>query len=177
MFVSSDPGPEPPGGPTSLLWTNRAAGSLHFPRVTEARPRHCAAHRPADTATQHARGLPLGQRVDIYSRKLHGELQGVDISLVTSHSRIQKPVQSTPLYVSNNKRNNEAVKRCMTLPGPTTMRTTAFIPRLVPLNFLLRITTYVIWRRKKKRKKDVWWGTDIKIKNNTNLKHTKKPIC
>lgn len=25
MFLSSDPGPEPPGGPASLLWTNRAA--------------------------------------------------------------------------------------------------------------------------------------------------------
>lgn len=25
MFVSADPGPEPPGGRTSLLWTNRTA--------------------------------------------------------------------------------------------------------------------------------------------------------
>lgn len=36
------------------------------PRVTKAKLRHCAAHRPADTATQPARDLPLGHRVDIY---------------------------------------------------------------------------------------------------------------
>lgn len=119
-----------------LLWTNKGAGPLHFsPPCHRGRAQTlCAAHRPADTATRPARDLPLGHRVDIYWRKLHGELQGVDCPLVTSHSRIQKPVLSTPPFVSYDKRNNEAVRRSMSLTGPTTMRRIAFIPRLVPLS-------------------------------------------
>lgn len=37
MFLFGDPGPERPGGPLN----KQNSGSLHFPRVTKAKPRHC----------------------------------------------------------------------------------------------------------------------------------------
>lgn len=70
MFLSGDPGSKTlggvEGGPCIPSLNKQSSGLLHFPDVTGAKPRHCVAHRPADTATQLARDLPAGHRVDIY---------------------------------------------------------------------------------------------------------------
>lgn len=113
--------------PCSPSLNKQNRGLLHFPHVTEAKSRHCAAHRAADTATQPCQGFAAGSKSWHLLKEVAWRVTGSWQS--SCHVALQnlENLCSAHPSVSNNKRNNEAVKCSMTLPGPTTMRMTAFI--------------------------------------------------
>lgn len=134
MFLSADPGPEPPGGPASFLWTNRTAVRSTSPMSPRPSPDIVwptgLLTRPPSLPGICCWVIELTFLKEVAWRVTGSWQSSRHVALQNSET-----CAVHTLYVSNNKRNNEAVKHCMTLPGSITMRMTAFIP-LLGLEFL-----------------------------------------